>query len=475
MTLSQHATTSAEVGRSSFPYTVSSQYIVRHDPQYYSSPFTLFNIYTGDRYALNATAYAILSLLEINAMTCEQLADYLTGRFNHLTYSTISKFAYALVQQGVLVPSLHGVSRRALDNHRYVHTEIATAPAVPVAASPVYAEIHFTNACNLACKHCAYDSGRKLAKQLNVTTWIELFDQLEQLKIFSVQLSGGEPLTYPGTRKILRQLSFKRLRVDFLTNGTLIDGAIAECLAAPHFSTIVSLDGADSATHAILRGNRFFEATIRGLKFLSKARSTFHISATLHKQNAHQVERMTALACELGARSINFTLLDTVGRATRHSDLWLAEGDIERISTAVAELKASLSGEIQIGFLNPSEPNYADAESDSSSDAIYCSAGTSRAAIRSDGMVFPCVYAFHDDFFAMGQIDEEPISTIWTNKKWTYFRGETRLRDLTVCGSCPMVDSCVLKRCRLRAYHRCGDFFGRPSGCPRSTGLGVGT
>lgn len=444
-------------------YTLSDRWIVRSDPSFHTQ-YSAFNIDGGDKYKISGTIFIILKLLENNCLTIEQVCNYLREKGIELQAAEIINLLKKdLGTSDILTKSENVLSPRVTKRHQtFIKSD------VPVASTPYEAEVHFTNACNLKCRHCVYDSGLKISNQLEADSWFKIFDQFESLETFRVIISGGEPLVYPGAKSIIRYLTSKRIRIELLTNGTLIDESLAVILSSPNFSTTVSLDGADSETNDLLRGQGCFDRVVKGLKFLSQAGACFHIATTVHKRNIHQLKDLVEIAIELGAKSINFILLDPLGRAKHQNDLLLEPSEISNISHAAKRLTSAYGDSIYVGYLDPSIPEYKDLDTTKGNSKIFCTAGTTRIAIRSDGIVFPCVYAFHDDKFAMGSTRLQNIEDIWISESWKLFRGSIELQNLNECKNCSLSEACTLKICRLRAYYNEGDFFGKPPGCQKA-------
>lgn len=443
-------------------YTLSSRWIVRSDPNFHT-PYSAFNIDSGEKYKISGTVFVILKVLENNCLTIEQLCSYLDENGIKLqTEEIVNFFSNDLGTKGILTRSECVLSPRITKrSHAFITSN------VPVTLTPYEAEVHFTKACNLRCRHCVYDAGRKIPNELDIDSWIKIFDQLEGDETYRVTISGGEPLVYSGAKTLIPYLTLKRMRVDLLTNSTLIEESLAVHLSCPNFSTTVSLDGACSETHDLLRGRGCFDKVVKGLNLLSQAKANFHVATTVHKKNIHEMENLVEFAVELDARSISFILLDPIGRARYQKDLLLEPEDISSISYTVKRLADVFAKSIYVGYLDPSTPNYKDLNPKTKNSKIFCTAGTTRIAIRSDGGVFPCVYAFHDDRFAMGSTKLQPIEDIWLSESWELFRGSVELRHLNACKSCSLSEVCTLKICRLRAYYSEGDFFGRPPGCQK--------
>ncbi len=440
------------------PYTLSDRWIIRNDP-YFHTPYLAFNIDTAEKYKISLTLFLILKLFENNYLSFEQICSFCSQRGIEITVKDIIKVISKHFNPSEILTDNFQNSKNISD---FELTSIKSY--VPVTSTPYEAEVHFTRACNLYCKHCIYKAGKKLDNELELISWLNIFDQFEKLRTYRIAISGGEPLLYPGSGEIIDYLAQKRIRIELLTNGTLIDKSLALLLSRPNFSTTVSLDGANCETHELLRGPDSFRKVINGLELLSKAGAKFHIATTVNKKNIHQLKSIAELAYSIGAESINFLVLDALGRAKNHKEFLLENSDINNISNSIDKLKNHFEGKIYIGYLNPYEPKYEDLKPLKNS-RIFCTAGTTRLAIRSDGIVFPCVYAFHDNHFAMGSTKENEIKEIWELDSWELFRGSVELSNLSECSNCSFVNSCDLKMCRLRAYYSKNDFFGTPPGC----------
>lgn len=348
------------------------------------------------------------------------------------------------------------------------YNQLNFKPLVPMTSTPYEAEIHLTNDCNLSCLHCAYNAGKRIKNELTIAEWKHILNQLEELQTFRIIISGGEPLLFQAIENLLEFLSLKRFRIDFLTNGTLIDAKIAKYLSSPNFSTTISLDGPDDKTHDMLRGEKCFNQVLNGASLLSQNGACFNFATTIHKLNMHVLDDIVKVAIKLKAKSVGFIILDPIGRAKYQTKLILASQDIVEITENAKKLVEEYGSKIFIDFLDPADSSYRDVDSTKVNSMIFCSAGTSRLAIRSDGAVFPCVYAFHDNKFLIDSAKTQTILDIWLSENWNSFRGAVNLNHLHECKACSFLESCSLKICRLRPYYSNGDFFGKPQNCKKS-------
>lgn len=457
-------------------YVLAHQWLLRRDAGL-ARPNTLYDITTGRSLCLSDGAYLATAVWEHNEASPDEVTAFLDGRGAGLPPDEIGALSAQLATLGALVPAPAAAAPRGRLAHQAPRTAQAPGaprardgqPPVPVANAPYAAEIHPTRRCNLACRHCAYDAPPTAEAVLPLPAWVAIIDELEALRTRNVVLSGGEPLLYPAIDGLIDHLAGKRLRVDLLTNGTLISPARARALARPHFSVTVSLDGPDAATHDWLRGPGAFARVCAGLDQLARHGATRHIAATIHRRNLHAMDELVRVGIGVGARSVNFVLVDEVGRAARARELWLAPDEAALVVARARELGARHRAATRVSYLNSLDParQYRDLRPPGPSDPVYCTAGTTRIAIRWDGAVHPCVYSFSDDEFVAGRAPASSIADIWASPRWRLFRGSISLGDLRECAPCPEAAACTLKLCRLRARYARGDVLAAPPGCPR--------
>jgi len=445
--------------------TLAESAVIRSDP-HFSVEHLAFNAHTQRRLELNRAGFILLKLLEVNSLSLQEILTFLLKTNLSLTRQGLQRFLEDRLDDGFVV-----VSDKA---HRSGDDHVAGKPVSvtrPVASSPYSVEIHLTSACNLNCHHCAYDARKPRPNELSLQSWCELFDALERLRVMRVQISGGEPFSFWKFRELVQHLRTKRTHFDILTNGTLITPDLAESLASPNVALSVSLDAAEEEVHDEFRGDCCFGRTLEGLRLLAQCGAVFHLSSVVHSKNKDYLRDMVDLAVRTGATSINFVLIEPVGRAKSAPQYLLRQGDEETVAVTVRKLKEEYEQEISIGFLDPALPRYSEVQMPSlDSEDIWCAAGITRAAVRSDGKVFPCVYAFRGDPFCMGSLAngssaKQSFEEIWLNDRWSLFRGGVTLRELHACQSCELKQICSLKVCRLKAWDATGDFYGVPPSC----------
>jgi radical SAM protein with 4Fe4S-binding SPASM domain len=163
-----------------------------------------------------------------------------------------------------------------------------------------------TYRCNATCAHCYLDvlPPRARADELTTGEIKNLLDQIAALGALHITFSGGEIFLRRDFIAIAEHARRKRLAIRLLTNGTLINSARADRIAALHPTAVeISVYGADAATHnTITRQPRSFELTLRAFHLL-RARGVHLVMKTpLLRENVRQLGALRALASTVGAR-----------------------------------------------------------------------------------------------------------------------------------------------------------------------------
>jgi mycofactocin radical SAM maturase len=181
--------------------------------------------------------------------------------------------------------------------------------------SPICLTWELTYACNLACAHCLSSSGARRDGELTTAEARRLVDEWAQMKVFYVNIGGGEPMIRRDFFAIVEHTLDARIGVNFSTNGTLIDRAAARRLAALTYLDLqVSLDGATPEVNDSLRGPGAHAAALQAMDHLAEAGiSGFKVSVVATRENIRQLDAFQALADRYGA-VLRLTRLRPSGR-----------------------------------------------------------------------------------------------------------------------------------------------------------------
>jgi heme d1 biosynthesis radical SAM protein NirJ len=151
--------------------------------------------------------------------------------------------------------------------------------------------------CNLACKHC-YSISADVDFPGELST-PDIFRTMDDLKSFGVPvliLSGGEPLLHPDILAISRRAKAMGFYVGLSTNGTLIDDAMLERVAAIGYDYVgISLDGLEATHDRFRRKAGAFAASLAALRRCRDAGLKVGIRFTLTQDNALDLPALLAL------------------------------------------------------------------------------------------------------------------------------------------------------------------------------------
>ncbi|HEM61110.1 MAG TPA: radical SAM protein, partial [Chloroflexi bacterium] len=284
-------------------------------------------------------------------------------------------------------------------------------------AHPVW---EMTTACNLHCIHCHASGGKRAPDELTTEEAKRLLDQLAQVsELRMMAYTGGEPLVRPDLFELLAYSQTLGFTNTMATNATLIDDRVAERLRSLGLViAAVSLDGFDAETHDYVRGQPgTFEATLRGIRALSRAGILLHINITAMEYNLDQLEPLMTLVDELGAGILLMYQLVPVGRGRGIEQAALDLQANERLIRFMAEAQR-----VTHAIMEPvAGPQYWPFLLQRSgirggpllrlAETVFhgCSAGRGFVYIKPNGDVWPCPFVEVN----CGNVRQTPFASIW--------------------------------------------------------------
>ena len=372
-----------------------------------------------------------------------------------------------------------------------------------------------TKGCNLRCIHCrATATELSSINDLPKTKALNIIEQISQLALPILVLSGGEPLFRSDIFELASYARDQGLRVALATNGTLVSPEVAHKIVDAGVRRVsISLDGADAVTHDAFRGiPGAFDQAVQGLKNLKALGMSVQINMTIARHNAHQLPAVLEMSRQLGADALHTFLLVPVGcgvgiaedqmvPADEYEKIlnWFydraQEGGIELKATcaphyfrvdrqrraaerrAASVAQASFSGTgPEIGPVDLTMPGSTGIDlhphahraaaghpgaghPDGMNAATKgCLAGTGVAFISYQGEVFPCGYLPA----LAGNLHQQSLAEIWESAPvFQQLRDTDNLKGK--CGYCEFRNICM--GCRARAFAATGDYMDEEPFC----------
>lgn len=187
---------------------------------------------------------------------------------------------------------------------------------------PYQMSVDITNKCNYRCLHCYNYSGENNCVQDEFTDdeLISLIKDIAEIKPLSICLCGGEPLLKKELLyKIISILSNKGVDVAFVSNGYLLDKAVAKKIKEAGLSRIqISLDGLKESHERLRNFKGSFDKTITALQNLKEEGISTGIAFTPTSWNIDDFEGIVEICNELEIREIRLQRTMPIGRGSEN-------------------------------------------------------------------------------------------------------------------------------------------------------------
>ncbi|MBU7036336.1 MAG: radical SAM protein [Theionarchaea archaeon] len=322
-------------------------------------------------------------------------------------------------------------------------------------SAPITACIEVTHACNLNCPHCLFAAGKKHPDELTTEEIKALYDEWADMKVFKVNISGGEPFMREDIVEILNYGDEVGLQQYVVTNATLVTEDDFQVLPRS-VRYGVSLDGFEES-HDKIRGKGSFARTTEVLEMFLREETKFGINFTLSQINKGEAERLMAHWLNRGIKvSLNPVL--PFGRSSEHQkQLWLRKEDAHDF-IRIRELKIRRVKSRDRKLYGGPHPLHVDDMPELFQKAfLACEGSRTDVWVRFDGNVYPCADTAALEEFCMGNLRDTSFKEIWENGKGgTAFRQITK-DSFSECKTCDVEDVCNF-RCAALSHSMFNDF-----------------
>ncbi|OYD06345.1 radical SAM/SPASM domain-containing protein [Paludifilum halophilum] len=312
-------------------------------------------------------------------------------------------------------------------------------------SAPAIAFIETTNLCNLRCKHCYADSAVKRPNEMSTEMILKLIDELADMGVLQVFLTGGELFSHRDATTIIRHAMSKPFLTQIFTNGLLIT---EEKLASipPGASFFISFDTADP--ERTIRGGMDFPKLRERFHWMKKYGHSLRTAISVHRYNIHDVEEIFEWCVENDFPRPQWLETHPVGRALLHPDLLLQPKDIDEVFEVYKRCMERFSqGPDDVDEMAPK--NQEDQEMytvqtinftqrlEQATNQEKC--GRSFVYINSSGNVYPCSNCMSNGMYKAGNLREDSFRNIWKDG-FDDFRSIT-FDEFEVCQSCEVYQS----------------------------------
>jgi mycofactocin radical SAM maturase len=299
--------------------------------------------------------------------------------------------------------------------------------------APICLTWELTYACNLACVHCLSSSGRRDPAELTPAETRAVVDELAAMKVFYVNIGGGEPMLRPDFFELVSYAVEQGVGVKFSTNGTRLTAEKARRLAAMDYVDVqVSIDGAEASTNDAVRGRGSFSAARLAMDNLAAAGfAGFKISVVVTRENVSQLDHFHHIAEGYGAQ-LRLTRLRPSGRGVDVWDSLHPTGAQQRdLYRWLVDHPNVLTGDSFFHLSALGEPL----------DGLnLCGAGRVVCLIDPIGDVYACPFVIDDEFLAGNVRNPGGFAAVW--RESDLFRSLREPQSAGACASCGSYDAC---------------------------------
>lgn len=341
----------------------------------------------------------------------------------------------------------------------------------PTLRTPRSVDIAITGRCNLRCQYCSHftsagDSGPDLA----TGEWLAFFRELNACAVFDVTLQGGEPFLREDLGEIIAGIVQNKMRFSVLSNGTLITERMAALLASTGRcdGVQVSIDGSTPVTHDVFRGEGTFCRAISGVRQLQKYHVPVSVRVTVHRNNVRDLDEIAGLLLdEIGLPGFSTNAASFMGLCRQNSEMIQLTAEERSLAMeSLLRLRRQYEGRISatagplaegIAWLEMERARrLGDERMPARGFLTGCGGPMDKIAVRSDGIMVPCVQLSH---IQLGRVNRDDLRTVWRNHPELHrFRERDRipLSDFEYCRDCDYRDYCT-GNCPALAYLILGD------------------
>lgn len=338
-------------------------------------------------------------------------------------------------------------------------------------APPRVALWELTWRCDLACPHCLVSGGAPAGDELDGPTALGVVEQIADLGVRAVTLTGGEPLLRPDWAEIAASVRERGMVMRLSTHGHHVDDAVVERLIALGTdAVVVSVDGLqgthDRRRSGGGRGRSSFQLVCDLLLRLRQTPIRASVITTVARDNLDELEILRDGLVALGVQTWQVQIAHRTGRARAGGGPpLLRPSDLPRLAGILVRLAGDplLPPRVHnsIGYLSPEEPLLRGSGRGPVPRFWQgCRCGVTRIGIEPDGGVKGCASQIGAPF-VVGSLREETLRRIWEDRARWHWLAAPPAAPVGSCAGCALFPVCRAG-CKALAFASSGDLFDNP-------------
>ena len=317
--------------------------------------------------------------------------------------------------------------------------------------NPLVVSLQIMDTCNFKCIHCYTKSGSDNKNIISFEQIKMIVNQLKEMNIFRIGITGGEPLLHPDICKIVKYISDSGINVVINCNGFFLTEEMCINLKNSGLDHIhFSIDGVKGTNNYIRGNDKAYDKAIQSLDMALKLGLRPEIYFTCMKPNINELEDIIQIAKDKKVVILVKRFIP-MGRGKDNSKYVLDKKEYEKMLKVIknSQLKLKYSELIHIDDCYPS--NNSGSRNCIINNKVIMS-------INAKGDVYTCPY-IQEDKFLLGNVFKEQIKEIY-EKISESILANIREKDLPEkCQKCEEIKACF-GGCRAYSYGTSNDLFG---------------
>lgn len=319
--------------------------------------------------------------------------------------------------------------------------------------------------CNMRCVHCYQGDLIKNKEELSFEKVLLLLDQMEQMQVSNIGISGGEPLMMPKLFSLMEEIEKRSIRISALfTNGTLINETFVNQVLSlrSKFTVFVSLDSMSGIPFTFRgfskdKSDAVLLKIINNIRLLVNSGINVTINTVVNSENINHLEEMYILIKSLNVKSWRLGFPKQTSLFKTHTTDFNVEWDIiagKCFTILENHLADNKPFDLQIEYLYR-ETLFNQGLHVLKGDDYVCDYEGRRGecCIKPNGDVVSCAYC---NEIPVGNVEMNSLEEIWYSSEMQHIK-MIRIDAVRECQECELVSICGTG-CRANAHFLHGDF-----------------
>jgi radical SAM protein with 4Fe4S-binding SPASM domain len=339
---------------------------------------------------------------------------------------------------------------------------------------PARALWEITARCDLCCDHCLVDGGAAREGELSTEEALDLVDQLAQLGVKAVTLTGGEPMLRDDWPLLARRVRERGMILRLSANGHHLDDRALALLV--ELGRELFADGLEATHDRVRHGPRGKEGRSsfhRVVAALERLRRTSILPNAITAVGVHNISELPAIHALLKDKGVGVWMVQLAHRTGRLRSPRPGEGAAAPLDLGqLLELEAFLVSGARdpllqpvvhnsIGYMSPNEPILR--SSGRRGPARFwtgCRCGVASVGIEPDGGVKGCANQIGAPF-VVGNVRTERLRAIWEDRvRWHWLHPLPEAMGPS-CIGCALARICQAG-CTALSFGATGHYFDNP-------------